>query len=353
MEITSYLFNEMNAIEYKNYIRVQVFPKISLLSLVLAIIVVLTMIAFTIYDRKLVNRVTLRLQTVIACYDIWSHSFPLWARENSKEGNPLCLAIAYQVFAFPLFYSFLNVAIGINLQLVFIHGIFITKKIEAGYYIGSILLTLLITIPPLALGLLGYSEFNQCYLTSNDEHFSKMFDFYAVNLVTIICMVYLFGIVISTAVKLNSQTQIVQNFRLFRGARASIDAARSVKIMGFRILLYPIVMIVSNIGSLVAQTAYDLADNKAPELKVFSYITRSVLGTLNFAAFFCDPTVHSAFRKLYLRCTTKLEYHNSLGDKDGNRLTYSDIIKIESSGTDSTMSEEEYDRQLEKFIQTL
>ncbi|KAI9294734.1 hypothetical protein K502DRAFT_365597 [Neoconidiobolus thromboides FSU 785] len=345
----------MDATEYKNYIRVQVFPKISLLSLVLAIIVVLTMIAFTIYDRKLVNRVTLRLQTVIACYDIWSHSFPLWARENSKEGNPLCLAIAYQVFAFPLFYAFLNVAIGINLQLVFIHGIDITKKIEAGYYIGSILLTLLITIPPLALGLLGYSEFNQCYLTSNDEHFSKMFDFYAVNLVTIICMVYLFGIVGLVLIKLFRGHNLIKENQVAIDANRSSEILKNIRLLASRTLLYPIVMIVSNIGSLVAQTTYDLADNKAPELKVFSYITRSVLGTLNFVAFFCDPTVHQALRTVYFRVIKKQNDSDKINFND-DAFDLKDIEASDFKDTSSTINDEGEGRKpihYSKFIKNL
>ncbi|KAI9294739.1 hypothetical protein K502DRAFT_324703, partial [Neoconidiobolus thromboides FSU 785] len=73
----------------------------------LATIVVVVMIALTIYDYKLVNRVTLRLQTVISCYDIWSHSFLLWVRNNDYEGSPLCITIAYQSLAFPFFYALL------------------------------------------------------------------------------------------------------------------------------------------------------------------------------------------------------------------------------------------------------
>ncbi|KAI9294732.1 hypothetical protein K502DRAFT_365595 [Neoconidiobolus thromboides FSU 785] len=295
----------MDARDYLKYIRYNVFPEISKVSLSLAIVVVLTMIAFTIYDRKLVNRVTLRLQTVIACYDIWSHSFPLWARENSKEGNPLCTTIAYQTFAFPLFYAFLNVAIGINLQLVFIHGIFITKKIEVAYYIGSILLTLLITIPPLALGLLGYSEFNGCYLASDDEYFSKMFDFFANVLVNLICMAYLLVIVILILIKLYQGHKVTKENQVGIDVNKSSETLKNIRLLASRTLLYPIVMIVANIGVVISQTAYDLLNIDSPELSVLAYITGGLLGTLNFVAFFCDPTIHQALTSVYFRTIKK------------------------------------------------
>ncbi|KAI9290753.1 hypothetical protein K502DRAFT_353661 [Neoconidiobolus thromboides FSU 785] len=149
----------MNEEEYADYINKQIYPVISKISLTFASLVVLTMIALSMHDFKLVNRVTLRLQTAISCYDIWLHSVPLWARVYATPESTLCPFIGYQGVAFPLLYCFLNLCIGINLQLVFIHGVKTTNKIEAAYWIGSILLTLIITIPPLGI-LISYVLIN-------------------------------------------------------------------------------------------------------------------------------------------------------------------------------------------------
>ncbi|KAI9290631.1 hypothetical protein K502DRAFT_369063, partial [Neoconidiobolus thromboides FSU 785] len=187
----------MGTVEYIHSVtRKEIYPVLTKISLVAASLLVLIMILISIYDRKLVDRVTLRLQTAISCYDIWLHSIPLWlSRFNYKE-SPFCTFVGYHGVALPLYYCFLNVCIGINLQLIFIHGINVTWKIEACYWIGSILLTLLITIPPLGMGLFGYSEINKCFIATNDEQYARMFNFYANNLLMIICMVYLLTIVI-------------------------------------------------------------------------------------------------------------------------------------------------------------
>ncbi|KAI9290486.1 hypothetical protein K502DRAFT_353979 [Neoconidiobolus thromboides FSU 785] len=144
---------------------------------------------------------------------------------------------------------------------------------------------------------------------------------------------------------------MVQNFRLFRGSRASIDATRSIKVMVFRILLYPIVMIIANIGIVINQVAYDLGNIDSSELRIFGNITVSTLGTLNFIAFFCDPTIHSAFRKICLRYATQSEFCDSSSKLNG--VNYSDTVNIESLGSGSTIDEEEFNRGLEKFTKNL
>ncbi|KAI9290896.1 hypothetical protein K502DRAFT_353522 [Neoconidiobolus thromboides FSU 785] len=85
----------MNLEEYSEYVNKVVYPTMSKVSLVLAIIVVLTMVLLTIaiYDFKLVDRVTLRLQTGVILYDIWLHSLPLWNRPYNKDGSPLSFSM--------------------------------------------------------------------------------------------------------------------------------------------------------------------------------------------------------------------------------------------------------------------
>ncbi|KAI9290752.1 hypothetical protein K502DRAFT_179813 [Neoconidiobolus thromboides FSU 785] len=186
----------MDVKAYNNYVNEVVYPAISKCSLGLAIIVLLTMIILSIYDFKLVDRVTLRLQTGVTCYDIWLHSLPLWNRPYNYEGSPLCTFIAYQLFSFPLFYCFLNAAIGLNLQLIFLHNIKVTREIELRYWLGTVGLTLLITLPPLAMGVIGFGSYDQCYIASSDETYGKLLNFFTNVFIMILCMIYLLTIVI-------------------------------------------------------------------------------------------------------------------------------------------------------------
>ncbi|KAI9290561.1 hypothetical protein K502DRAFT_369117 [Neoconidiobolus thromboides FSU 785] len=312
----------MSEVSNATYVMKEVFPKVAIVSLSLACVVVVVMIALTIYDRKLVDRVSLRLQTVISCYDIWAHTFPLWTRVYNYRDSPLCTFIAYQSLAFPLFYTFLNVAIGINLQLIFIHGINITKRIEAAYWIGSILLTLIITIPPLAIGALGYSDFNSCYFSTDDESYSRLLDFYTSNLVMIISMGYLLIIVILVLIKLFQGLNLIKEHQVAMDASNSIEMIKNIQLLASRILLYPVIMIVANFGNVLSQSAYDLANFDSLDLKAFSFVAGGLLGTFNFIAFFCDPTIHQAFKVIYFRIwkkqneSTKTDYNDDVFDLD-------------------------------------
>ncbi|KAI9292235.1 hypothetical protein K502DRAFT_94465 [Neoconidiobolus thromboides FSU 785] len=171
-----------------------------------------------------------------------------------------------------------------------------------------------------------------------------------------ICMLYLLVIVILVIIILSKQTKKIQNFRLFRGARASVEAAKSVKIMGFRILLYPIIMIVSQSGLVINQTAYDLFDFEAPELFILTMITSGMLGTLNFTAFCCDPTIHSAFRKIYLRITAKNRIQDIVNDEVGSEVmlsTRDNLDDIDQSNSSFTFTEKVDGKMLTEIIQSL
>ncbi|KAI9290664.1 hypothetical protein K502DRAFT_369043 [Neoconidiobolus thromboides FSU 785] len=273
----------------------------SKISLTSASVVVLTMIVISIIDYKLVDRVTLRLQTAISSYDIWLHCIPFWSRQFNYEGSPLCTFIGYQGVAFPLFYCFLNVAIGINLQLVFIHGVKTTKKIEAAYWIGSILLTLIITIPPLAMGLFGYNKFNRCYIAMEDEKYTRMLHFYTNVLVMIFCMIYLLIIVILVGFRLYRGVNLMSEQREMMDDNRPKKSIKNIKLFASRIVLYPIIMIFSHSGLVLTKAIYDLTGFASLEADAFGYITIGLLGSLNCTAFFLDPTVHHALKVIYNR----------------------------------------------------
>ncbi|KAI9293185.1 hypothetical protein K502DRAFT_294176, partial [Neoconidiobolus thromboides FSU 785] len=65
-------------------------------------------------------------------------------------------------------------------------------------------------------------------------------------------------------------------------------------------LLYPIGMLVAYSAGIISQVYYDFGE-ASEALDALSYITYPLGGTLNFFAFFCDPTVHKAIRTVYNR----------------------------------------------------
>ncbi|KAI9290637.1 hypothetical protein K502DRAFT_345174 [Neoconidiobolus thromboides FSU 785] len=106
---------------FNGFLREKYVPNISYASTFLALLIVLFMVGMSIYDHKLVDRVSLRLQTALAVYDLWLHSGPLWRTSLTESAGPL----------------------------IFIHNMIVTKKIEVAYWIVPILFIVLITTPPL------------------------------------------------------------------------------------------------------------------------------------------------------------------------------------------------------------
>ncbi|KAI9293669.1 hypothetical protein K502DRAFT_366513 [Neoconidiobolus thromboides FSU 785] len=309
----------MEEVPYVKYIQDVVYPKLSIISATMACIVVLVMILFTIYDKSLVDRVSLRLQTVISCYDIWVHTAQIWKRQYQDGPSAMCTFIGWQYVFIPLFYAFLNFSIGANLQLIFLHGVYITKRIETLYWVIPIVLALIISIPPLALGKLGYSEFNGCYTTGEDENYGKMFDLYSYEVPMLICMGYLIIVVILVIRHLSQGANIIKKQGSVYTDNSSSKAVKSLRLLAYRVMLYPTVMIVTHLGFVTANTYYDLNTDPLDNLDVWNMICRGLTGTLNLIAFLCDPTIQSAFIKVYDRVI-----NNKLFDsEDTNRYGFS------------------------------
>ncbi|KAI9294312.1 hypothetical protein K502DRAFT_350103 [Neoconidiobolus thromboides FSU 785] len=196
-----------------------------------------------------------------------------------------------------------------------------------------------------------YNKFNKCYLAINDINNSKTFDFFTSIMVTIVSILYLSVTVILVVVKLSMQAEKVQNFRLFRGVRASIEALNCVKI----ILLYIILMITSQSGLVIKQAAFDLVDITSPEFDILTYFTSGILGTFNFVVFFLNPSICSGFRKIYLKIITRNKFQDGVDDEGNSEATFS--IKVNSNKLDQSNScafkNENVDAtMLSKIIQT-
>ncbi|KAI9293186.1 hypothetical protein K502DRAFT_325459 [Neoconidiobolus thromboides FSU 785] len=220
----------------QQYLAQEYVPKASYISACLVSINILFMIGMSIYDSKLVNRVSLRLQTALAAYDLWLHTGSLWKTPYAKGPGPLCVFFGWNMVATTLFYSFINVSIGVNLQLIFIHNKKITKRIEVGYWLVPILLSLIISVPPLALGRFGWYSYGGCYMIAPDgnEYQMKMLDLLGVQLWRSISLVYLIVIVTIVFLRLNRQVSITGPNKSRIDPKLSSKATKAVKLLGYR-----------------------------------------------------------------------------------------------------------------------
>lgn len=64
-------------------------------------------------------------------------------------------------------------------------------------------------------------------------------------------------------------------------------------------------MILTQVGTAASQIYYDIYPTSMYSLDGWAFVSSSLTGTLNFIAFCCDPTVHSAITKIYKRVQFK------------------------------------------------
>lgn len=350
----------MEKIPTVNYVYAYIYPVLSKISAWFAFFVILSMIGLSkiqfdlynnlitnwplgIYDFKLVDRVSLRLQVAISFYDLWLHTLPMWARPYQIQPSSMCTFISWQFIFCPTLYTLFNVAIGLNLQLVFFKNIHITKKIEIAYWLSAIAIGLIFSIPPLCkfalyiwhligwfiyflvLGKLGWAEANGCFVTEENESYGKMLDFFAIILPTIIAMIYLSIITYLVYKKLENGMIVIRNNGLNRSSGPTSKAMEIVKKMGRRMLvliliwfnllticllslLYPLIMIITQSGFVVSQTVFDFSPDATTYnvvLEGWSNIGGGIMGMLNFLAFCSDPMLQHAIKKIYNRIKSK------------------------------------------------
>jgi len=90
---------------------------LSVVSIVGGLIVLIVMISIWLYDRKLVNRVSLRLTAVISFVDILAAISVIAYTRVSGEDNIGCMILGWTLSFLPQCYLFLTVMIAFNLQV--------------------------------------------------------------------------------------------------------------------------------------------------------------------------------------------------------------------------------------------
>ncbi|KAI9295544.1 hypothetical protein K502DRAFT_213917 [Neoconidiobolus thromboides FSU 785] len=149
-----------------------------------------------------------------------------------------------------------------------------------------------------------------------------MLDFYANQIWRFLCMLYLIIIAIIVVFKLNQGATLIKTHKYFRNTKTSKKAENSVRILAYRILLYPLVMVFTQFPGIISQFYYDLNSQENEALDQWSLLVLPFAGTLNFLAFCCDPTVYSAVKKIYLRL--KYKYFTSRRIEENTEFDYNE-----------------------------
>ncbi|KAJ9066882.1 hypothetical protein DSO57_1005262 [Entomophthora muscae] len=128
---------------------------LNLASVVCGLIVVAVIFGCMCVSYEIMDRVSIRFTLAISIVDVLKALTILFYTEYREDGA-ICSAISFSIYYFTLAYLFLNVAVALNLQLVFIHGMVFGK--ERLMWAVSLGLPLLLLAPPLFAGRLGITD---------------------------------------------------------------------------------------------------------------------------------------------------------------------------------------------------
>ncbi|KAI9290452.1 hypothetical protein K502DRAFT_354042 [Neoconidiobolus thromboides FSU 785] len=121
---------------------------LNILSVVSSVIVLVFFIITAIFEQKLINRTSLRLQVGVSIVNLLNAAFAL-QHHTVKTGN-FCKFIAFWRNFGEQMYCFLNIAIALNLQLIYIQSKKPKRVWEQLYWGLSLTLSLALSFVPLS-----------------------------------------------------------------------------------------------------------------------------------------------------------------------------------------------------------
>ncbi|KAI9290435.1 hypothetical protein K502DRAFT_354082 [Neoconidiobolus thromboides FSU 785] len=133
----------------------------------------------------------------------------------------------------------------------------------------------------------------------------KMFDFFGAQIWRLLAIAYLIVVVAIVFMKLKRGATLIDSQRLNMDPGTSSGASRAIRALGYRILLYPLVMLITNTAGILSQTHDVFSDTPNTFLDSWTMLTFPLVGLLNFIAFCFDPTVHNAVKVVYYRINKK------------------------------------------------
>ncbi|KAJ9053648.1 hypothetical protein DSO57_1022293 [Entomophthora muscae] len=131
-------------------------------SIVCGLLVVIIILGCMCVSCSSMNRRSIRFTLAISVVDVLKAAVLLVYNEVDEDGM-VCEGISFAFHYLTLVYFFLNVAVALNLQLVFVHGVIAGKKHELTCWYVCIGLPYVLLLFPLSVGKIGqdngYCEF--------------------------------------------------------------------------------------------------------------------------------------------------------------------------------------------------
>ncbi|KAI0244374.1 hypothetical protein L0F63_003669 [Massospora cicadina] len=265
---------------------------LNIASLCSAVVALLLFSTCCILKPAFANRVSLRLQAGISLCDVVLHFLLL--QFSRRFNGALCSLFGFSHVVFRQWYCFLNIAIGINLQLIFIHELNPKPQWEVMYWVFPVIVSFLLNVPPLVMNEFGRDDdLGYCFFKEKDR--SNLFVIFNVAAILVPAFVYCttISIVVILRIREDWASVAASTFHQVNPSRAQLKVLEErMKRLVIRIALYPGVALITLSGYAVNYTVF-LITGEIPELVWYWSATGQVLsGFFNLVAFCFDPSFH-------------------------------------------------------------
>ncbi|KAK9761805.1 hypothetical protein K7432_013028 [Basidiobolus ranarum] len=275
----------------------------NIISMTMAFIVILVYFVTFFCNKRLVDRVTLRLTVASSVSDLIYSASMLWGAFITADGWD-CHIFMWSFIEFTLLPLFLSISIATNLCAVYLLGIRQTQRFEIYYYGVPILLSLMISIPLPTFQRFGWLEDAQlCWYVPNGREtliwLSLTYHFWIILSVAILIVQVGFLIrKLKTDQDINVQS--IKPGEKISKTVASIEKRmdKTVRQVLTRVILYPMVpTITQSLGIVVYMNAFINGYWNFGLMFSWCFFT-AIQASLNAVVFFLDPAVHNTWKQL-------------------------------------------------------
>ncbi|OZJ06182.1 hypothetical protein BZG36_01020 [Bifiguratus adelaidae] len=184
----SALIPDLTLSSEENAILATINMTLNVISIISAFTVIVVVVAIRLYDKRLIDRVSLRLNAAISATDlVRSVSLLIYtlASGSRRDTGEVSVFVSPHACAFAAFllvwlsnqYLFLTAAIAYNLRYLFLQHHPFQPGMEKWYYIVSILASLILAAIPWAAGRFGYDMAQQyCWYTPSYAPVSQIWE---------------------------------------------------------------------------------------------------------------------------------------------------------------------------------
>lgn len=274
------------------------------------VLVCLIIALIRLYDKSLVDRVSLRLTAAVSTVDAIKAAAYIIFTFVATPGAA-CGATAWLILFLTNLYTFLSVAIAFNLQWLFLQGKRVHPHLEKAYFLVSILLAVATTVPPWAAGRLGLDpNYGVCWYVAYSSKRTILWEWMTFLGWNLLGTIYCFLVVVAVVFKLKKNTQTIKSYNANTsssgGGKGQLTIAqkrarrtqRTMNKLVLRICLYALIPIVTQTGWYISECIMQFQHYLNVPLDWYLIVTTDLPGVLNFVAFCLDPALGNALNTI-------------------------------------------------------